>query len=109
MTSGHYRRFTEIDGVRYSHIVDPRTGKPVSALASVTVLAPTATLADAIATAVSVMGREAGVSLMKRLDGVDYVLIEGEPDDFRTYTSEGLKREGSMFSVIAPQDAGGQP
>lgn len=58
-TSGDYRNFFEEDGTRYSHTIDPRTGRPIShGLASVTVLHPSAMLADAWATALLVLGLE---------------------------------------------------
>ena len=63
-TSGDYRNFFVRDGVRYSHVLDPRTGRPVAnGVVSVSVLAPDCTLADGLATAVMVMGAEAGIAL----------------------------------------------
>lgn len=63
-TSGDYRNFFEIDGQRYAHIIDPRTGAPVAGtLASVTVIADTCTDADALATALTVLGAEDGYEL----------------------------------------------
>ncbi len=57
-TSGDYRNFFEVNGVRYSHVIDPRTGYPVSnGVASVSIVADTCTLADGLATAVMVMGQ----------------------------------------------------
>jgi thiamine biosynthesis lipoprotein len=67
-TSGDYRNFFELDGKLYSHSIDPRTGRPVShSLASVTVLAPTAARADALATAFLVLGPEDGLTLAESL------------------------------------------
>ena len=66
-TSGNYRRGYEIAGKWYSHIVDPRTGWPVESLPSVTVLARDATTADALATAVSVLGEEEAVQVLEAL------------------------------------------
>ncbi|MEZ6058477.1 MAG: FAD:protein FMN transferase [Planctomycetaceae bacterium] len=61
-TSGNYRNFFEVDGVRYSHTIDPKTGRPVThGLASVTVFAPTCEQADACATILSVLGPERGL------------------------------------------------
>ena len=61
-TSGDYRNYREVDGKRYSHTMDPRTGQPVAHnLASVTVLDDSAVLADALATAINVMGLEQGM------------------------------------------------
>ena len=68
-TSGHYERFITIDGERMAHIMDPRTGRPVRGMAGVTVLAPTAVEADALSTALFVLGPEAGAELIRRLPG----------------------------------------
>ena len=63
-TSGDYRNFFEADGKRYAHIVDPRTGSPVTTtLASVSVIAEDCTTADGWATALTVMGADAGYEL----------------------------------------------
>lgn len=67
-TSGDYRQYFERDGVRYSHILDPTTGRPITHdTASVTVLAPTAVAADAWATALMAMGAADGLALAERL------------------------------------------
>lgn len=67
-TSGDYRLCFERDGVRYSHLIDPRTGRPVAhGLASVSVVAETAMVADAMSTALMVMGLDAGYRLAERL------------------------------------------
>ena len=68
-TSGDARQFAEIDGRRYSHIVDPRTGMGVPGPAAVSVIARDATTADAVATAASVAGPESGTSLVSRFPG----------------------------------------
>ncbi len=65
-TSGHYERFVIIGGVRYAHIMDPRTGAPVQGMAGVTVVAPTATEADILSTTLFVMGPEAGLAMLQR-------------------------------------------
>jgi len=90
VTSGNYRRFTEIAGVRYSHIVDPRTGLPVDALASVTVIAPDATHADALATAVSVLGLEAGMRLIEARPDTECLLVTVEEGEIALHRSSGL-------------------
>jgi len=75
-TSGDYRNFFVRDGVRYSHILDPRTGRPITnGVVSASVLAPDCTLADGLATAVMVMGAEAGVALLERVPGVEGLLV----------------------------------
>ncbi len=85
-TSGDYERFFIVDGVRYHHILDPRTGWPARGLRSATVICEKATLADALSTALMVLGPEEGLALAETLPGVEAVLV-GE--DGRVYvTSE---------------------
>jgi len=68
-TSGDAAQFVEIDGRRYSHVVDPRTGLGVSGPAAATVIARDGATADALATAASVLGREAGAAAVERFPG----------------------------------------
>lgn len=75
VTSGGYRRYFEYDGKRYHHILSPFTGGPAeSGLASVTIVADDGAVADALSTAVYVLGRERGLELCKK-EGVSGVLI----------------------------------
>ncbi len=74
-TSGDYRRFTTVQGQRQSHIMDTRSGRGADALASVTILAPDATTADALATAVSVLGPEKGMALIERVPDTEAILL----------------------------------
>lgn len=76
-TSGHYYRFQQIQGRSFSHIIDPRTGCPSQALASVTVVAPDATTADAFSTAISVLGLDQGLALARSLPEVAAIIISG--------------------------------
>jgi len=81
-TSGDYRNFFEFDGKRYSHAIDPRTGRPVTHdLASVTVLFDNAAIADGYATALLVLGPDAGYELAERLNIPAYFLVR-EGDSF---------------------------
>jgi thiamine biosynthesis lipoprotein len=78
VTSGDYQRYLEFEGVRYSHILDPRTGLPVPedrSLRSITVLATNATDADAIATAVAVLGEQAGLEFIQSQPDLDAAII----------------------------------
>ena len=79
-TSGNYRRYVTIAGQHFSHIIDPRTGMPAEKLPSVTVIAKKTVDADALATAISVMGPEEGLKLAQSLPGVEALLIAGTPE-----------------------------
>ena len=80
-TSGDYRNYFEFGGRRYAHIIDPRTGFPAARhLVSVSVLADTCALADGLATALMVMGPQAGLALIDRLEGIDCLMVERAPD-----------------------------
>ena len=90
-TSGDYRNYFERDGVRYSHTIDPRTGQPVTHnLASVTVLADTAGVADALATAFMVMGTEKTLELAAQRDIPVYLLVKTD-EGFQASHSEAFK------------------
>ncbi len=94
-TSGDYRQFFVRDGVKYSHILDPRTGRPVTnGIVSVSVLAPDCTLADGLATAVMVMGVEAGLAAIERLPGVAaFVVAETKDGRLEDHASSGFRSE----------------
>ena len=79
-TSGNYERFFEIDGKKYCHIIDPRTGYSATSLISATVIAESATQADALATAVFVLGPEDGLKLAESLFQVEALLITEEKE-----------------------------
>ncbi|MEI6645448.1 MAG: FAD:protein FMN transferase [bacterium] len=78
-TSGNYERFVEIQGVRYAHIMDARTGRPVRGIAGVTVVAPTAMMADALSTTLFVLGPEKGRELLKHHPDCEAVWIPDTP------------------------------
>ena len=78
-TSGNYRNFFEIGGVRYSHTIDPTTGRPVThQLVSVSVLAEDCMTADGMATALTVMGFEKGLALAERLGLATYLIAAND-------------------------------
>jgi len=80
-TSGDYRNFREFDGVRYSHTIDPFTGRPVNhQLASASVIAPSCMTADAVATAISVLGPERGWELVQGLEDVEVLIVSRQAD-----------------------------
>jgi thiamine biosynthesis lipoprotein ApbE len=110
-TSGGYQRFFEIDGRRYSHIIDPRTGRPVDHSASVSVIANTAAAADAAATALSVMTVEEALSWCNAREGFACLILDsvGKRHRSRYWPSEKTHPEGvlltSMKSDEWPQGA----
>ena len=78
-TSGDYQQFVLIEGKRYSHIINRKTGTSTEGLSSVTIIANNATDADALATAVTVMGTEKGIALIEKLPGTEAILITSQP------------------------------
>ena len=87
-TSGNYEKFALINGKKYAHTIDPKTGLPVSGIKSVTIICPNAEIADAMATPVTVMGVRVGLDLINQMQGVACIII----DDFdRVFTSKNIK------------------
>ena len=87
VTSGDYERFFEIDGTRYCHIIDPRTGWPARGARSVTVMATRTWWADALATGIFVLGAEEGLALLESLEGVEGLIVDA---DGELHVSSGL-------------------
>lgn len=87
-TSGNYEKYALIDGKRYSHTINPRTGLPVTGIKSVTVVCPYAEIADAMATPVMVMGVKAGLDMINQLDHLEAVVID---DDGKVYFSNHIQ------------------
>jgi thiamine biosynthesis lipoprotein len=92
-TSGDYRNFFEIDGVRYSHVIDPRTGFPVSnRVVSASIISGNCTMADGLATAVMVLGVKKGLELIDRLDDVEgLIVVEQNNGTLVDYYSKGFE------------------
>ncbi len=91
-TSGDAYQHVEIAGVRYSHIVDPRTGLGLTELSSVTIIAPTGLEADALATTVSVLGPQAGLTLVAAHSGCELMMVVATQEDaeVQTHASPGF-------------------
>ncbi len=75
-TSGNYEKFVIINGKKYTHIIDPRTGYPSAGINSVSVFAKSAELCDALATAIFIMGKNAGLSLVNQLGGTEVIIVD---------------------------------
>ncbi|WP_010252421.1 FAD:protein FMN transferase [Acetivibrio cellulolyticus] len=89
VSSGDYERYFEKDGVRYHHILDPKTGYPAnSGLIGTTIISDFSIDADALSTATFVLGLEKGMDLIEKLDGVEAVFVTS---DKKVYITEGLK------------------
>ncbi|HUV63525.1 MAG TPA: FAD:protein FMN transferase [Sedimentisphaerales bacterium] len=86
-TSGDYQQFVVVAGKRYSHILNPQTGASAEGLSSVTIIADSATDADALSTAVSVMGPQKGLALIEKLPGTEAILVGSGPKYEITKTS----------------------
>lgn len=92
VTSGSYRKYYEKDGVRYSHMIDPSTGYPVThSLLSVTVLADNCADADAYATALMIMGLEKAKAFVNKRNDLEAYFVFDEGAEMSNYITEGLK------------------
>ncbi len=100
VTSGDYEKFVVLNGKRYAHIIDPRTGYPSSGLASVSIFAPRAELADALATSVFVMGIEAGINLIDQLKGIECIVVD---DQGKVYDSKNIERNEHEMEIAGWQ------
>lgn len=110
-TSGDYDRYFEVDGQRYSHLLDPRTGYPVDGLYSLSVVALNATTADALSTAAFILGPEDGVQLLSDCVGAEGFLVQagGGSTDLAAVMTNGLTGEvfelGAGISAISSLDS----
>lgn len=86
-TSGNYEKFIMIDGKKYSHTIDPKTGLPVRGIKSVTIISPNAEIADAMATPVMIMGVKVGLDMVNQVKGLACIIID---DNDNVYTSKNI-------------------
>ncbi|TXD69870.1 FAD:protein FMN transferase [Aequorivita lipolytica] len=90
VTSGNYEKYVTFNGVRYTHIINPRTGYPATGIISATVFAPKAEIADALATSIFVMGKDVGIDLINQLPKIECIVIDEKGEVF---TSENIEIE----------------
>ncbi len=90
-TSGDYEKFFVINGKRYSHIINPQSGFPVENLSSVTVLADSATKADALSTAFSVMGKSKTEEFVTKSEEVGVMIVDGDRSNYEVFKSDWFK------------------
>lgn len=86
-TSGNYEKFVIINGKKYSHTINPKTGMPVSGVKSVTIFCPNAEIADAMATPVSIMGIDAALNMVNQINHLECVIID---DNNKIYSSKNI-------------------
>ena len=86
-TSGNYEKYVVFDGIRYSHIIDPRTGYPAKGVVSVSVFAKQTEIADALATGIFVLGVEVGIDLVNQLKGIECIIVD---DKGKIHSSKGI-------------------
>lgn len=87
-TSGNYEKYILIDGKKYSHTINPKTGLPVTGIKSVTIISPYAEIADAMATPVMVMGVKAGIHLINQIDHLGCIIVD---DNNNIYTTKNIQ------------------
>lgn len=106
VTSGGYERFHCVNGKPFHHIIDPRTGYPSdSGILSATVLYENSLAADAISTAVFVLGLEKGIALIKKIDGMSAILVTSKKEvyitpDVKTRFTPALNASGYALKII---------
>ncbi|MGD9853558.1 MAG: FAD:protein FMN transferase [Planctomycetaceae bacterium] len=98
-TSGDASQFVEIDGIRYSHIMDPRTGLGLTTRSSVTIVAPDGIAADSLASAVSVLGPERGLKLLRSIAGTDALIVVRDDSGLRSWESPGWRHRTTRTRV----------
>jgi len=87
-TSGNYEKFILVDGKKYSHTINPRTGLPVTGIKSVTVITKNAEIADAMATPVTIMGVKAGLNMINQIKDIEVIIVD---DNDKIYTSDNIR------------------
>ena len=87
-TSGNYEKFIMIDGKKYSHTINPKTGLPLTGIKSVTIITKNAEIADAMATPVTIMGVKQGLNMINQIKDIEAIIID---DNNKMYTSKNIR------------------
>lgn len=87
-TSGNYEKYIMIDGIKYSHTINPKTGLPIKGIKSVTIISSNAEIADAMATPVMIMGTSAGLDMINQINNIEAIIID---DNNVLYTSKNIQ------------------
>jgi thiamine biosynthesis lipoprotein len=87
-TSGNYEKFIMVDGRKYSHTINPRTGLPITGVKAATIITTNAEIADAMATPVMIMGINAGLDMVNQMNNIEAIIID---DNNKIYTSKNIK------------------
>ncbi|GJQ23241.1 hypothetical protein BIY37_10775 [Candidatus Brocadia sapporoensis] len=104
-TSGDYERFFEMNGKRYSHIINPLTGRPVTGTIATTIVAPTGTEVDALSTSLFVLGFEKGLDLVKKFPNVHAMIIyEGNDGKIMVAMTKGFADKFKKTPVKGEDD-----
>jgi thiamine biosynthesis lipoprotein len=86
-TSGNYEKYVIINGNKYSHTINPKTGLPIRGIKSVTVISPNAEIADAMATPLMIMGIIPGLNMINQMKGIEAIVVD---DNNKIYTSNNI-------------------
>ena len=100
-SSGNYERFVVLDGRRYAHIIDPRTGYPIEGMAGTTVIAPTAVEADGLSTALFVLGLEKGSAILSRFEECEALFVP-DREPIEIWVTPGFNERFTPDAQFAP-------
>ena len=89
-TSGTYEKYVTFNGIRYSHIINPKTGYPAQGIVSVTIFAKQTEMADVLAKGVFLFGVDAGLNFVNQLKGIECIIVD---DKGKIFSSKGIKLE----------------
>lgn len=86
-TSGNYEKYIMVNGQKYSHTINPKTGLPIRGIKSVTIISQHAEIADAMATPVMIMGIVPGLTMINQMKGIEAIIV----DDYdKVYASDNI-------------------